>query len=134
MLPLLDLIYELLLEAYRRVSKTSSVARIPPGFQLTLYLSVNTQEDLQGFDLVPRVFFYCSKYQLDIFKLFVRVSKGEHPAGIPKFESRLDPNLLTRIVNGQSIKTALVCGAPEMNNVVGNCLIGLLGRERVHIL
>jgi hypothetical protein len=80
------------------------------------------------------VFFYCNKYQLDIFKLFVRVSKGEQPAGIPKLESRLDANQLTQIVNSQNITTALVCGSPEMNNSVGNCLISLLGKERVHIL
>ena len=42
-LPLLDLIYELLLEVYRRVSKTNSIPRLPPGFKLTLYLSVNTR-------------------------------------------------------------------------------------------
>lgn len=134
MLPLLDLIYELLQEVYRRVSKTNSISRLPSNFRLTLYLSVNTTEDLQAFDLVSRTYFYCNKYELDIFKLFVRVSKGDHPAGIPKLESRLDANQLTRIVNNQDITTALVCGAPEMNNVVGNSLIGLLGRDRVHIL
>jgi len=133
-LPLLDLIYEILLEIYRRVSKTNAVSRLPQGFRLTLYLSVNTEQDLQGFDLIPRTYFYCSKYQLDIFKLFVRVSKGGQPAGIPKLQSRLDAAQLARIISGQNITTALVCGSPEMNNVVGNSLIELLGRERVHIL
>lgn len=45
-LPLLDLVYEVLMEVYRRVSKTSAVCRLPPDFRLTMYLSVNSNEDL----------------------------------------------------------------------------------------
>jgi hypothetical protein len=64
----------------------------------------------------------------------VRVSKGQHPASIPKLESRLDEHRLTQIANSNNITTALVCGLPEMNFNVGGSLIKLLGKDRVHIL
>jgi hypothetical protein len=111
-LPLLDLIYEILLEVYRRASGSNTPARLPEGFRFTLYLSINTPEDLKGLDIIPLTYGYCRKLKLDLLQLFLRVSKGEHPQNIPRLESRLDENQLTRVVGGNDITTALVCGSP----------------------
>lgn len=78
-LPLLDLIYEILLEVYRRASGSNTPARLPEGFRFTLYLSINTPEDLKGLDIIPLTYGYCRKLKLDLLQLFLRVSKGDHP-------------------------------------------------------
>jgi hypothetical protein len=62
------------------------------------------------------------------------VSKGVHPENIPRFNTRLDEAMLRNVVKESEITTALVCGAPEMNFTVGNVLVGLLGRDRVHVM
>lgn len=41
-LPLLDLVYELLLELYRRVARTGTPSRLPPNFRLSMHLSLNS--------------------------------------------------------------------------------------------
>lgn len=99
-----------------------------------MYLSVNTNEDLEGLDIIPKTYKFCQKYKLDLFQLNLRVSKGAHPDGIPKLASRLDEPTLRSIVKDSNITTALVCGSPEMNFVIGNVLMSLIDKDRVHVL
>lgn len=55
-IPLLDLVYELLLELHRRATSPSSPSRLPVPFRLTMYLSLNTPQDLESLSLIPTVY------------------------------------------------------------------------------
>lgn len=116
------------------MTKSNSPPRLPTGFKLVLYLSVNSEEDFQALELIPRTYFLCKKYQQNLFELTLRVSNGRHPEGIPQMSGRLNEAQLSAITTHKNITTALVCGSPDMNYTVGTALRKLLGEYRVHIL
>lgn len=89
-LPLLDLIYEILLRIYSEKVEHKRLNRLPDKFKLVLYWAVSKAEVLNGLEIITDTYLMGKKHNMDIFELHLRTSSGESIKGIPEFSARLD--------------------------------------------
>jgi ferredoxin-NADP reductase len=75
-LPLLDLIYEILLKIYFLHVEKKHLNRLPDRFKFVLYLAIGKTDFMNGLELITKTYLLSKKYGLDIFDLRLRISTG----------------------------------------------------------